>query len=165
MCDAVLERAHAGRSFQRHASRAVLPSGPSDLGLADRRSGVLVRTDGERARRRRRSRLAARVDQAETGGLCRGCRAHPSLVSATISAVWLTMNPNLGASARSLQDWVLLSEQADLSISVVLQHDGDLKRWLQETRVPHLQDPMYWPDRRRVLLSALHALKLKRWMK
>jgi len=86
-------------------------------------------------------------------------------VSATISAVWLTMNPNLGASARSLQDWVLLSEQADLSISVVLQHDGDLKRWLQETRVPHLQDPMYWPDRRRVLLSALHALKLKRWMK
>jgi glycosyltransferase involved in cell wall biosynthesis len=84
---------------------------------------------------------------------------------ATISAVWLTMNPNLGASARALQDWVLLGKNAGLSISVVLQHDGDLRRWLQETCVPHVQDPMYWPDRRRVLLSALHALKLKRWMK
>jgi glycosyltransferase involved in cell wall biosynthesis len=83
----------------------------------------------------------------------------------TISAGWLTMNPNLGASARSLQDWVLLGKSAGLSISVVLQNDGALRRWLQATGVPHIQDPMHWPARRRVLLSAMHAWKLKRWMK
>ncbi len=83
----------------------------------------------------------------------------------SIKAIWLTMNPNLGASARSLQDWVLLGKDAGLSISVVIQKDGDLKKWLEETRVPHLLDPMYWPDRKRILLSVLHAWKLKRWMK
>jgi len=81
-----------------------------------------------------------------------------------IRAAWFTMNPNLGASARALQDWVLLEKHASLSICVVLQKDGDLRKWLQETGVTHIQDPMYWPDRQKFLLSALHAMKLKRWI-
>ena len=81
----------------------------------------------------------------------------------SLNAVWLTMNPNLGASARSLQDWILLGRNADLDISVVLRSDGDLKRWLAGEQVPYMLDPMAWPGWSTLLANAAHAWTVRRW--
>lgn len=83
----------------------------------------------------------------------------------TIHAAWLTMNPNLGASARTLQDWVLLGRDDGLDISVILQTDGELRRWLVQNGVPCTLDPMFWPDSRHFMPSVAHALTLRRWIR
>jgi glycosyltransferase involved in cell wall biosynthesis len=85
---------------------------------------------------------------------------HPS-----VNVAWLTINPNLGASARSLQDWILLGRQEAMRATVALRTDGDLRRWLAAERIPYMLNPMPWPDRANALRSVMHAWKATRWMK
>jgi glycosyltransferase involved in cell wall biosynthesis len=86
-------------------------------------------------------------------------------VNPSFDVTWLTMNPNLGASARSLQDWILLGRPDMLRSTIALRSDGDLKRWLDAERVPNMLSPMPWLDRANAPRSVMHAWKLKRWMK
>jgi glycosyltransferase involved in cell wall biosynthesis len=74
------------------------------------------------------------------------------------------MNPNLGASARSLQDWIRLGADRGMAISVILRKRGDLSQRLFDQGVPHVVNAMYWPDRSRFVLSASHAWKLRRFL-
>src|SRR5262249_34935769 len=69
----------------------------------------------------------------------------------SIRSTWLTINPNLEASARSLQDWIRLGGDRGMTISVVLQKRGDLSRRLEDRAVPYVVNAMYWPDRSRFL--------------
>lgn len=78
---------------------------------------------------------------------------------------WLTINPNLGASARTLQDWILLGRPDRLRASIALRTDGDLRHWLDAERIPHMLSPMPWPDRANVMRSVVQAWRIKRWMK
>ncbi len=59
----------------------------------------------------------------------------------------LTLNPNLGASARSLQDWLLLGQRHELSVSVLLRQAGELSSWLQKHQIPHRINSMPWFER------------------
>jgi glycosyltransferase involved in cell wall biosynthesis len=86
-------------------------------------------------------------------------------VNPSCNVTWLTINPNLGASARSLQDWILLGRPDALRSAVALRTDGDLRRWLDAERIPNLLNPMPWPDRANALRSAFHAWRIRRWMK
>jgi glycosyltransferase involved in cell wall biosynthesis len=74
------------------------------------------------------------------------------------------MNPNLGASARTLQDWILLGHAESIQSSVALRNDGDLRRWLAAENVPHRLSPMVWPDRADLVRSLWQAWQLRRWM-
>jgi glycosyltransferase involved in cell wall biosynthesis len=75
------------------------------------------------------------------------------------------MNPHLGASARPLQDWLLLGKEAGFSTSVLVRKDGALKRWLEHSKIPNRLNPMFWPDRWNAALSLFHAWKIKNWIK
>jgi glycosyltransferase involved in cell wall biosynthesis len=77
--------------------------------------------------------------------------------------LFLTLNPNLGASARVLQEWLLLGPGQGLEGSVVLRQEGDLSRWLGEHGVPHRINPMPWPERWRPWRWARAAWGLLGW--
>ncbi len=78
---------------------------------------------------------------------------------------WLTMNPNLGASARTLQDWLLFGPTHAIQSGVVLRKDGDLNRWLTDAGVPALLSGMCWPDKQHVLRTVSQAVAIRKWMK
>jgi glycosyltransferase involved in cell wall biosynthesis len=75
----------------------------------------------------------------------------------------LTLNPNLGASARVLQDWLLLGPAQGVEFSVALREPGDLSRWLATNGVPHRVNSMPWPDRWRPWRWAVAAWRLAGW--
>jgi glycosyltransferase involved in cell wall biosynthesis len=75
----------------------------------------------------------------------------------------LTLNPNLGASARTLQDWLLQGRSQGLEVSVVLRQTGDLSQWLEEHRIPHRINPMPWPERWKPWQWVKAAWKVARW--
>jgi glycosyltransferase involved in cell wall biosynthesis len=77
--------------------------------------------------------------------------------------LYLTLNPNLGASARALQDWLLLARAQGGEVAVVLREDGDLRRWLQQEGFPYLVDAMPWFERRRPWKSLYHVGRVARF--
>jgi glycosyltransferase involved in cell wall biosynthesis len=80
-----------------------------------------------------------------------------------VRALYLTDNPNLGASARVLLDWLPLGERTGVEFAVVLKGRGPLSRWLESRGFPHRLSPMPWPDRRRPWRSAWEAWGVARW--
>jgi glycosyltransferase involved in cell wall biosynthesis len=80
-----------------------------------------------------------------------------------MKVLYLTTNPNLGASSRVLADWLLLSNQRDMISSVVYQKEGDLGHWLRENHIPHLLDPMPWPERLQPWHMLYHAWRVARF--
>jgi glycosyltransferase involved in cell wall biosynthesis len=92
-------------------------------------------------------------------------RTNSSDPNTQFTAAWLTMNPNLGASARTLQDWLLAGPTQGIQSGVVLRKDGDLSRWVAEAGLPTLLSDMCWPDKRHVLQSLSQAVAVRRWMR
>jgi glycosyltransferase involved in cell wall biosynthesis len=82
-----------------------------------------------------------------------------------LNVAWLTMNPNLGASARSLQDWAVIAPTNGLSLSVVLRSRGGLSEWLQQLEIPHTINPMPWPGGVRTVSVGVNAVALRRWIR
>lgn len=80
-----------------------------------------------------------------------------------MNVLYLTNNPNLGGTARILQSWLTLGNQAGLGGQVVLQRGGPLRDWLAANGVDHRVSPMRWPDRRWPLPSLQEAWALARW--
>ncbi len=80
-----------------------------------------------------------------------------------MKVLYLTNNPNLGSTARILQSWIRWGREAGIEPVVVGQKQGDFTEWLREQEVPHLVDPMPWPDKRRPIPSLWHALRVARW--
>jgi glycosyltransferase involved in cell wall biosynthesis len=80
-----------------------------------------------------------------------------------LRVLYLTTNPNLGASSRVLQDWLVLSPTQGMHAAVVVRSAGALKDWLEDTGVAHLQDPMPWPERRRPWHILYHAWRVARF--
>jgi glycosyltransferase involved in cell wall biosynthesis len=77
--------------------------------------------------------------------------------------LYLTMNPNLGASARVLLDWLRLSSGTDIEASVTIRQEGDLGRWLRRERVDYCVNPMPWFHRSLPWHSLYHAWRLACW--
>lgn len=77
--------------------------------------------------------------------------------------LYLTINPNLGSSTRTLQDWLLLGREEGLQPHVCLRAAGPFSHWLQEHRIPYRIDPMPWPSRRAPWRSLRSAWGLWQW--
>jgi mannosyltransferase len=77
--------------------------------------------------------------------------------------LYLTNNPNLGSTARILQCWLPMCPGEGLAGYVVAPPASKLLPWLAEHDVPHLADPMPWPDRRWPLPGLWHAWRVARW--
>ena len=82
-----------------------------------------------------------------------------------INVTWLTMNPNLGASARTLQDWILLGRPDTLRATIALRTDGDLATLAGCRGNPAQAEPDAVADRANALRSLIHAWTMQRWMK
>jgi glycosyltransferase involved in cell wall biosynthesis len=80
-----------------------------------------------------------------------------------IRVLYLTDNPNLGASVRVLLDWLLLREEAELEFMMVLKGRGPLSHWLGDRGISHRLSPMPWPDRWRPSRSVWEAWKVAHW--
>jgi glycosyltransferase involved in cell wall biosynthesis len=77
--------------------------------------------------------------------------------------LYLTNNPNLGSTARILQSWFRLERADGLQPAVVVQKTGDFARWLAGEGLPHLIDPMPWPNKRWPVPAVWHAVRVARW--
>jgi glycosyltransferase involved in cell wall biosynthesis len=71
--------------------------------------------------------------------------------------LYLTDNPNLGASARTLLDWIDIQGTANLRFHLAIARRGPLADWLDERQVPLVASAMPWPDRRNAI-SCFRAL-------
>ena len=84
-----------------------------------------------------------------------------------VRVLYLTDNPNLGASARILGDWVRAAPGAGVAFHFALAQSGALSSRLEEEGVPYVVTQMPWLDRRRVLQFAWSARRLalqsRRW--
>ena len=81
--------------------------------------------------------------------------------------LYLTDNPNLGASARVLLDWIRAARATNVEFHFALAQRGPLSSWLAEHQVPFVQSDMPWLDKRGAVRFAWHALQLaataRRW--
>ena len=77
--------------------------------------------------------------------------------------LYLTNNPNLGSTARVLQEWLLVAVARGDAPCVVAQAEGPLPAWLRTNNVPVLIDQMPWFERRRPWRSLWHAARVARW--
>lgn len=82
-----------------------------------------------------------------------------------LRVLFLTNNPNLGSTARVLQDWIRLGQSEGMASHVVAQRSGAFVDWLGANDVPHLVDPMPWPDRWRPWPSLWHGWRVGRWIR
>ena len=73
------------------------------------------------------------------------------------------MNPNLGASARALQDWLLLGREIGLEAALVLRTDGALRRWLEQNDFPNIVDSMPWLTSWKDWKTLYHALRVAQY--
>jgi L-malate glycosyltransferase len=84
-----------------------------------------------------------------------------------LRVLYLTDNPNLGASVRVVRDWVQMQEQANVRFHFGLAADGPLAGWVRDKGVPHSLAPMPWFGRRGAIRSTLAAARLaaraRRW--
>jgi glycosyltransferase involved in cell wall biosynthesis len=80
--------------------------------------------------------------------------------------VYLTDNPNLGGTVRTLQSWLLLGRrQRTVNGVVVVPPGSKFGRWLDEHEIPFTVNPSPTPDKRWPLPSLWHGVRLARWMK
>src|SRR5437667_121055 len=77
----------------------------------------------------------------------------------------LTMNPNLGASARVLQDWLVDARRNGIETSVCVRKSGDLSGWLAAQGFDCHLNAMPWLDRRNILVWCWSAFKLLCWLR
>lgn len=80
-----------------------------------------------------------------------------------MNVLYLTNNPHLGSTARTLQDWLCLGRERGLRPLVVVRQAGALSAWLSEEGFEHLIDPMPWPDRRHPIRSLRSLSRVARW--
>ena len=84
-----------------------------------------------------------------------------------LRVLYLTDNPNLGASARVLLDWVRAAPEANVTFHFALAQRGPLAARLEEDQVPFVVSAMPWLDKRGILDFARHARRLalqaRRW--
>jgi len=84
-----------------------------------------------------------------------------------LRVLYLTDNPNLGASSRTLLDWISKQQREGIEFYLAVSRRGPLVRWLEEHRVPFVLTEMPWPDWRRPFSSigplARLAAKARRW--
>ena len=80
-----------------------------------------------------------------------------------VRVLYLTNNPNLGSTARILQSWLRFDQADGLRSAVAVQQAGDFSQWLADHGVPHLVDPMPWPNHRWPLPALWHAWRIARW--
>ena len=84
-----------------------------------------------------------------------------------LRVLYLTDNPNLGASARILLDWMRDGPDAGIAFHFALAQTGPLATRLAGERVPLVGSPMPWLERRGVPRYAWHAgrlaLQARRW--
>jgi glycosyltransferase involved in cell wall biosynthesis len=80
--------------------------------------------------------------------------------------VYLTDNPNLGGTVRTLQSWLLLGQrQGTVNGVVVVPPGSKFGRWLADHQIPFTSNPSPTPDKRWPIPSLWHAARLARWMK
>jgi glycosyltransferase involved in cell wall biosynthesis len=77
--------------------------------------------------------------------------------------LYLTGNPNLGSTTRTLQAWLVSEPGQGVDPFVCAQKEGPFARWLQANRIPHQINPMPWFDRRHPVKTFGAALRLARW--
>jgi glycosyltransferase involved in cell wall biosynthesis len=80
-----------------------------------------------------------------------------------IRVLYLTDNPNLGSTARILQNWLLLGREKRIEGIVGARQDGAFVTWLRDNSIDYQINPMPWLDRQRPWTSLLQAWKLARW--
>jgi glycosyltransferase involved in cell wall biosynthesis len=78
-------------------------------------------------------------------------------------ALYLTSNPNLGSTTRTLQAWLLAEPHHGVQPFVCVQKPGAFASWLASHRIPHQINPMPWFDKRNPFKSLWHAGKLAAW--
>ena len=74
----------------------------------------------------------------------------------------MTANPNLGSTARTLQDWLLLGKDSGVASTVCVREDGLLAEWLRQNDVPFVVDPMPWPNKWNPVAGLRHVRRLAR---
>src|SRR5262245_30445954 len=77
--------------------------------------------------------------------------------------LFLTSNPNLGSTTRTLQAWLLLGRKVGLETCVAIQKRGALTDWLSTHRIPYLVNPMPWFNKKNPGASLFQAWTLARW--
>jgi glycosyltransferase involved in cell wall biosynthesis len=80
-----------------------------------------------------------------------------------VRVLYLTANPNLGSTTRTLQAWLLLGHEYGLEAYVGVQKSGSLTAWLATHRIPYQVNPMPWFDKRNPFRSLRHAWKVAHW--
>lgn len=81
-------------------------------------------------------------------------------MSSPLRVLYVTDNPNLGASTRTLLDWIARQDSAGLKFCLALAQPGPLADWLAAHNVPFATLPMPWPDRRHPARYAAPALRI-----
>jgi glycosyltransferase involved in cell wall biosynthesis len=79
--------------------------------------------------------------------------------------LYLTYNPNLVSTTRSLQSWLIRGREAGLNPHVIVQQAGDFTNWLGKRQIPYRIDRMPWPDRSRPMSALYHAGRLAWWVR
>ena len=77
--------------------------------------------------------------------------------------LYLTDNPNLGATVRILQSWLPLAPSRGVTPLVVTPPGSKFAGWLAEHGVEHTTSPMPWPSKRWPFPGFWHAWRLARW--
>lgn len=82
-----------------------------------------------------------------------------------LRVLYLTDNPNLGASSRTLLEWIGAQASARIEFFPVLEKPGRLSDWLAERRVPFVMSDMPWPDPRQPVkyLAAAARILFTAW--
>src|SRR5438132_1513747 len=80
-----------------------------------------------------------------------------------MNVLFLTDNPNLGSTSRILQSWLPLGPSRGLEGHVAAPPGSLFLRWLSEHNLPHIANPMPWPNRWWPLPSFRHAWRLAQW--
>jgi L-malate glycosyltransferase len=80
-----------------------------------------------------------------------------------VRVLYLTINPNLGSTARTLQAWLLLGRKSGLEAYVGVKKHGALTAWLEAHQIPYQVNPMPWFDKKNPFKSVRQAWKLARW--
>ncbi len=76
--------------------------------------------------------------------------------------LYLTMNPNLGSTTRTLQHWLVAGRQRGLVPHVGVAQAGPLSDWLDRAEIPCLVDPMIWPDKWKLWSGITRLLRIVR---
>ena len=77
--------------------------------------------------------------------------------------LYLTDNPTLGGTIRILQSWLPLGRESGLEGHVVIRPGSDFSQWLAANGIPHVTNPMPWPNRWWPVPALWHAQRLARW--